>query len=70
MDEVLRIESQTPFIKEGSLINKGKHILLISTGNTYSRLALSDIEFVKTGNYELGKGSYGKVQLAKHKKTG
>jgi len=33
-------------------------------------MRLADIEFVKTGNFELGKGSYGKVQLATHKKTG
>ena len=33
-------------------------------------MSLADLEFVRTGNFELGKGSYGKVQLARHKKTG
>ena len=31
---------------------------------------MSDIEFIKTGNFILGKGSYGEVELAKHKRTG
>ena len=31
---------------------------------------LSDIEFIKSGNNILGKGSYGEVELAKHKRNG
>jgi hypothetical protein len=31
---------------------------------------LDDIEFVKKGNFILGKGSYGEVELAVHKKSG
>lgn len=31
---------------------------------------MSDIEFIKTGNFILGKGSYGEVELAKHKRSG
>jgi serine/threonine protein kinase len=33
-------------------------------------MTLNDIKFIKTGNFELGKGSFGKVELAEHKKTG
>jgi serine/threonine protein kinase len=36
-----------------------------------SELTLKDIEFVKKGTKSvLGKGSYGEVELAQHKKTG
>jgi hypothetical protein len=30
-------------------------------------MSLDDIEFVKKGNFILGKGSYGEVELAIHK---
>jgi serine/threonine protein kinase len=33
-----------------------------------NNIKLSDLEFTK--NVSLGKGSYGEVELAKHKKTG
>ena len=33
-------------------------------------MTLKDIEFLKTPNANLGKGSYGEVELAKHKATG
>ena len=33
-------------------------------------IQLSDLEFMKSGSSLLGKGSYGEVELAKHKRTG
>lgn len=33
-------------------------------------IKMSDIEFTKTGNFILGKGSYGEVELARHKRLG
>jgi hypothetical protein len=33
-------------------------------------ITLSDIEYIKSGNSILGKGSYGEVELAKIKRTG
>ena len=33
-------------------------------------IQLSDLEFMKAGSSLLGKGSYGEVELAKHKRTG
>jgi serine/threonine protein kinase len=35
-----------------------------------TQITLSDIEFLKKGNNILGKGSYGEVELATHKKSG
>lgn len=33
-------------------------------------ITLDDLEFMKSGSAILGKGSYGEVELARHKKTG
>src|SRR5437016_1218425 len=33
-------------------------------------ITMSDIEFIKSNNSILGKGSYGEVELAKHKRNG
>ena len=33
-------------------------------------ITINDIEFQKNGNVILGKGSYGEVELARHKRTG
>lgn len=41
-----------------------------SPGPINSKLTMQDIEFVKNGNSRLGKGSYGEVELAIHKKSG
>jgi hypothetical protein len=61
----LRIECSTPFIKDGFLLDSSK-----KDSNELGDIKMSDIEFIKTGNFILGKGSYGEVELAKHKRTG
>jgi hypothetical protein len=62
---VQRIEETTPFIKDGFLLDASK-----GEANELGDIKMSDIEFIKTGNHILGKGSYGEVELAKHKKLG
>jgi serine/threonine protein kinase len=63
LEEIKRIEESTPFLKEGFLVEgaQGDEIVINS---------LDEIEFVREGNYKLGKGSYGEVELAVHRKTG
>lgn len=64
-NEVDRIEKSTPFFKEGFLI-EGRDSVIIEMGDIH----LEDIEFLKSNNSLLGKGSYGEVELAKHRKNG
>jgi hypothetical protein len=33
-------------------------------------ISINDIEFIKNGNHILGKGSYGEVEMARHKRNG
>lgn len=63
-EEKETIASDTPFLKEGQLL-KDEDI-------SSRKLCLEDFEFVggKSSKKVLGKGSYGQVQLVKHKKTG
>jgi serine/threonine protein kinase len=42
----------------------------IDNDNEMKNLKMSDIEFVKSKDALLGKGSYGEVELARQKKTG
>ncbi|CDW86401.1 protein kinase domain containing protein [Stylonychia lemnae] len=70
-DEVARIEETTPFIKEGHIVEMGVVDGINSQEEQeFINIKMSDIEFIKQGNYQLGKGSYGEVQLAQHKKSG
>ena len=61
--EVERIEKSTPFIKQGILYDKNKD------ESEFKNITLDEIEFERKGNYILGKGSYGEVELGIHKKT-
>lgn len=69
LSEVTRIEASTPFIKEGNDENT------LTPEQTkleqmFSSITKKDLEFFQTREANLGKGSYGEVQLAKHKGTG
>jgi hypothetical protein len=55
----------TPFIKDG-MFSDGDH----THDEEIGAITLSDIEYIKSGNSILGKGSYGEVELAKIKRTG
>lgn len=63
--EVKQIEMSTPFIKDGKLLDASNQ-----EDRKLCELTLADIEFIKTSNSVLGKGSYGEVELARIKGTG
>jgi hypothetical protein len=66
LSEVQRIESSTPFIKEGN----DETTLTpeqIRLEQMFQNISKKDLEFIQTKEANLGKGSYGEVQLAKHK---
>jgi serine/threonine protein kinase len=69
LSDVQRIEASTPFIKEAfdeSTLTTEQ----IELERMLSNIAKQDIEFIMTKEANLGKGSYGEVQLARHKTTG
>lgn len=69
LSDVKRIEASTPFIKEafdeGSLTPDQRRL-----EHSLSNIQKNDLEFITTKEANLGKGSYGEVQLARHKSTG
>jgi len=69
LSDVQRIEASTPFIKEAydetSLTPEQQKLEIL-----LSSITKNDIEFIQTREANLGKGSYGEVQLARHKATG
>ena len=68
LTEVQRIEATTPFIKEGndeSTLTPEQ----IRLEQMFSSISKKDLEFIQGRESNLGKGSYGEVQLAKHKAT-
>jgi len=63
---VQRIEKTTPFLRDAydeSTMSPEQ----LQEEKMFSRIAMKDLEFVKCRGSNLGKGSYGEVQLAKHK---
>ena len=64
--EVRRIEKSTPFIKTGQLRIASQADS--SNEQMLANMTLAELEFVN--NKQLGKGSYGSVQLALHKPSG
>lgn len=69
LSDVKRIEASTPFIKEAydeSCLTPEQRRL----ENLLQNLTKNDLEFITTKEASLGKGSYGEVQLARHKSTG
>jgi non-specific serine/threonine protein kinase len=69
LSDVQRIEASTPFIKEAnddSLLTPEQQRL----EQLMSQITKKDLEFVQSKDANLGKGSYGEVQLAKHAATG
>jgi hypothetical protein len=69
LSDVQRIEASTPFIKEsndGTILTPEQ----LKLEKMLSCITKADLEFIETKEAALGKGSYGEVQLAKHKSTG
>jgi len=65
---VQRIEASTPFIKEGndeSTLSPEK----LKLEKMFQNIQKKDLEFMSSKGADLGKGSYGEVQLARHKQT-
>ena len=69
LSDVQRIEASTPFIKEA---NDESSLTpeQLKLENLLCNITQADLEFIQTREANLGKGSYGEVQLAKHKATG
>ena len=69
LSDVQRIEASTPFIKdaydESCLTMEQKRLETL-----LQNLTKDDLEFIQSKEGNLGKGSYGEVQLAMHKGTG
>lgn len=69
MSECQRIEASTPFIKDGydeSTLTPEQ----IKLESIFQNISKKDLEFIQSKDANLGKGSYGEVQLAKHRSTG
>ena len=69
LSDVQRIEASTPFIKEAN-DESSLTAEQLKLENLLCNITQSDLEFIQTREANLGKGSYGEVQLAKHKATG
>jgi len=69
LSDVQRIEASTPFIKEAidesQLTNEQ-----VKLEQMLCNITKNDLEFIQTREANLGKGSYGEVQLSRHKSTG
>ena len=62
-DEVEKIKKTTPFIKQGQLMSADT----VREEKMLANIRLHDLEFEAK---QIGKGSYGTVQLALHKPSG
>jgi hypothetical protein len=68
LSDVQRIEATTPFIKEAnddSTLSPDQ----LRTQQILEGMTKKDLDFVTTREANLGKGSYGEVQLARHRET-
>lgn len=69
LTDVQRIEGSTPFIKE-AIDESSLTEEQLKLEQLFGTMTKKDLEFQTSREADLGKGSYGAVQLAKHKATG